>query len=474
MFGFDVDRTSALATSLRAAAQDSGRRSAALRALLDEGNALAGQPGTPLQRVGSWLGLSSAECRGVDTIASDAPDLATEIGRRLTQLLSCKALLDAGFVVDPGSVFLDELPADPKEVTEALASFRASLEADPGMNGNHDDMRRAVLALSQLGGAEMDAAVAALDDGELRELNGAISKGDGVFASNGLDHDERLELANLLFSKVGTAGILRLSTFVPTLQPALSEDALSNYPEIRFAPASGPLIVDGVDVQSDLNQGYLGDCWFLAALGSVTSTHPDFVAEHVTENANGTFTVKLYRDDGTPVEVTVTSDLPTIGTTADPRLVFARSPERMATGELWLAVYEKAFAQYKGSYGAIEGGHGDWAMPVITGNPAERQAPSDFTLEEVATHIGEGDVMTLGTTNDKTLWWGDDDHRIAEGRIVSNHEYVVQSVDLDATPPTITVLNPWGSRSSAQHIVTVTESEFHQYFDGISIGRAAS
>lgn len=256
------------------------------------------------------LGLSSAECRGVDTIASDAPDLAAEIGRRLAQLLSCKALLDAGFVLDPGSAFLDEAPADPQKVAEALTRFRESLEADPGMNGNHDDMQRAVLALSQLGGAEMDAAVAGLEDGELRGLNGAV--------------------------------------------------------------------------------------------------------------------------------------------------------------------YEKAFAQYRGSYGAIEGGHRDWAMPVITGNAAERQPPSDFTLEEVATRIGAGDVMTLGTTDDKTLWWGDEDQRIAGGRIVSNHEYVVQSVDLDATPPTITMLNPWGSTGSAKHIVTVTESEFHQHFDGISIGRADS
>lgn len=73
LFGFDVDRAPALATNLSAAAQDSGCRSAALRALLDEGNALAGQPGTPLQRVGSWLGLSS-------DIMSESADASTEVG----------------------------------------------------------------------------------------------------------------------------------------------------------------------------------------------------------------------------------------------------------------------------------------------------------------------------------------------------------------------------------------------------------
>src|SRR5699024_1416700 len=60
---------------------------------------------------------------------------------------------------------------------------------------------------------------------------------------------------------------------------------------------------------SRIDQGELGDCWFLAGAGAVANRDPDFIREHMQQNDDGTWTVTLY-DDGEPVEITVEPTFP--------------------------------------------------------------------------------------------------------------------------------------------------------------------
>jgi hypothetical protein len=57
---------------------------------------------------------------------------------------------------------------------------------------------------------------------------------------------------------------------------------------------------------------------------------------------------------------------------------------------------------------------------------------------------------------------------VDNGQIVTSHEYSVQRVDLGAHPPTVTLLNPWGATNQAPQEVTLTEDQWHQYFNEVS------
>jgi hypothetical protein len=80
--------------------------------------------------------------------------------------------------------------------------------------------------------------------------------------------------------------------------------------------------------------------------------------------------------------------------------------------------------------------------------------------------------VTFGTKNDKFLGlFGDDDHRIDGGELVSNHEYFLSDV-LQVDGHTFYVLhNPWGSgQSQAPYEVTIPEEDVDDYFNEVSVG----
>jgi hypothetical protein len=53
------------------------------------------------------------------------------------------------------------------------------------------------------------------------------------------------------------------------------------------------LFVNGVSY-NDVDQGQLGDCSFMASLASVAALDPNFIYEMITDNHDGTYTVRLY------------------------------------------------------------------------------------------------------------------------------------------------------------------------------------
>ena len=112
------------------------------------------------------------------------------------------------------------------------------------------------------------------------------------------------------------------------------------------------------------------------------------------------------------------------------------------TNTQWIAIYEKAAAQYLG---------------------------------QIDQMLNDGRAVTTGTRKDSGfLWWSGDGEYIDDGKLVSGHEYSVESVDMNAHPPTITLLNPWGTGSMNDHgqsigKVTLTEDEWHKYFREIGV-----
>jgi hypothetical protein len=107
--------------------------------------------------------------------------------------------------------------------------------------------------------------------------------------------------------------------------------------------ASGSLFQNGISYQ-DIDQGAVGDCYFVASLAGTAFRSPDTIRDMFIDNNDGTFTVRFYNGDKTDY-VTVDRYLPT---TAAGNAAFAGwggGSYNESNNELWVALAEKAYAQ---------------------------------------------------------------------------------------------------------------------------------
>ena len=105
-------------------------------------------------------------------------------------------------------------------------------------------------------------------------------------------------------------------------------------------PLYGP---SGAPTYQDVNQGYLGDCYFLSSLGEIALKDPSAIESMITSNGNGTYGVR-FMVDGQPDYVTVNSELPVMGAgyqwANGSTLEFANG-----NSDDWVALIEKAYAE---------------------------------------------------------------------------------------------------------------------------------
>ena len=144
---------------------------------------------------------------------------------------------------------------------------------------------------------------------------------------------------------------------------------------------------DGDQTTEDLKanqveQGALGDCFFIASMNAIGSANADFLEDSVKyDPETETYKVRFYEGQyGTPKEVWIEVDgyLPT---TKDGSSAYAGSANG---GSKWGPIIEKAYAKFKGGYDVIgEGGTGRIAMAELTGNRSRSKNPSSMSEEEV-------------------------------------------------------------------------------------------
>lgn len=151
----------------------------------------------------------------------------------------------------------------------------------------------------------------------------------------------------------------------------------TNQSAVRYGgDRSDPVAVQGAGdanriAPSDVSQGMLGDCFFLASLAAVAKFYPNLLAGNISgPDGDGQYSVRFYRKTmfGTFEEVVirVRPNFPEIGTSG--QAAYAKEGDNQ---EMWVMLYEKAYAQLLGSYGTLnQGGVAEDALEALTGREA--------------------------------------------------------------------------------------------------------
>lgn len=150
-----------------------------------------------------------------------------------------------------------------------------------------------------------------------------------------------------------------------------SKVSMSGYSSftVSYKTLAKPLFSASGPVLSDVNQGYLGDCYLLASLSEVADQNSSAIKSMFTDNGNGTYGVRFYVN-GVATFVTVDTNLANGGT------IF-----NYCGSSLWASLAEKAYAQlqasgvitgniynYGNSWSTIgNGGAPEYALAEITG-----------------------------------------------------------------------------------------------------------
>ncbi|MBN3907588.1 MAG: hypothetical protein HWQ35_13820 [Nostoc sp. NMS1] len=274
-----------------------------------------------------------------------------------------------------------------------------------------------------------------------------------------------------------------LGTFAATAQ--FSEQQGGSSYGFTYAEAQGNLFGSSGYAQiGDIDQGGLGDCAFLSALGATFGPQSnDFgnqrssvIDSMIIDNGDNTYTIRFY-DNGTPNWVTVNSYLATyndqlFGASANGSRNLSDS-----SNVLWAPLVERAYAQWRewreGAAGYNLIGNGDHPyrpLGFVTGRTATQYGAggtgdfSSVTFTQIVNSLQNGQAIELGRyTQSNTSY------------IVGGHAYAVTNAYVSTSgEQRITVRNPWGidglspNGDANDGFVDLSFSEFRSSFDSIA------
>lgn len=261
-------------------------------------------------------------------------------------------------------------------------------------------------------------------------------------------------------------------------RPRAVDDNLSHY---QYAEAKGPLFGYGGPAIFDADQGSLGDCYFIAALGSLAARNPQAIRNMFIDNGDGTLTVRFF-NEGKAEYVTIDWWLPS----RDGKLVYANGG-RPVVGQspLWAALAEKAFVILSesgwsgqsviGEYGHDEddGVNGGWSHDVLkmVANISAKREVLQYVFEDETgqkiIHLPNSEMLLnsfrqsmMNPANWKTVISTSKEFVLRDGvkqvpQLTGPHAYILWSADDNG----ITLFNPWGFTSNTSPFVSVSWEE---------------
>lgn len=263
---------------------------------------------------------------------------------------------------------------------------------------------------------------------------------------------------------------------VDLADPMLHKDDLdrAGRPNFSLRRFKGPAIVRGVR-PADVNQGYLGNCFFPSAMAAIANARPDAIKQMIRSHDDGTYGITFKRWDEpsyayVDVEVKVDGDLwvrasgePLYGTSGSTN----RNPEEM---ELWYPLIEKAYAKWKGgSYQRIGGGgvSADVFEQVLGLWPVceeIKELGSDKVWQQIKTSCDAGMPVSAGTHGEKR------DALYTNTGLYSDHSYTVLGYEEKDGLRLVKMRNPWGESEPPGNghddgVFTLPFADFCKYFE---------
>ena len=181
---------------------------------------------------------------------------------------------------------------------------------------------------------------------------------------------------------------------------------------------------------SDVNQGEVGDCYFLSSLAAFAGQNPQKLEQSAVDLGDGTYAVEFFTN-GTPSFVRMSNYLPAGGFEG---LDYAHPG---TNNTMWAAIMEKAFAYFRTGANTYASTNSGWMGEVYSdlNVGSVNFFPSSYTesafYNMLLSDMNGGKEVTVGTTNAPNL--------------VSDHAYTLISVSIDGSGAThYTVRNPWG------------------------------
>jgi hypothetical protein len=202
---------------------------------------------------------------------------------------------------------------------------------------------------------------------------------------------------------------------------------------------------------TDVNQGQLGDCWFLAAVGETAVLDPSLIEKMITVHANGTYGVEFWVN-GKADYVTVNDALPTY-TNGAMQWDGSRMVNASSTTSLWVPLIEKALAQLSEQNGVVTGedyaggqdqyyelnAGGGEGISLLTGQNTADYAIAGRSTSGLAALLGQMNA-DLAAGNDVLM--GTSEQPVG-GDLVDDHMFAVTGVNVAAG--TVRLYNPWGA-----------------------------
>jgi hypothetical protein len=234
-----------------------------------------------------------------------------------------------------------------------------------------------------------------------------------------------------------------------------------------------PLFSSSGPRPQDVEQGALGDCYFLAGLAAIAKDSPLALTQHIVDFDDGTYGIRLgnsfYRVDG---------DLP-VASSGSSAPVYAGLGQG---NSMWVAVVEKAFAHYRkgaGTYASIEDGRGDEANRAFGSTAAGKKSFSSYgnataMANDIYTRWSKRQAVTVGFNGDKKKSVSPGDP------IVFGHAYTVITVRRNSAGAVTSIVlrNPWGydgggstDSNPFDGLVTVTPAQIFKYAGSVTYGR---
>ena len=258
-----------------------------------------------------------------------------------------------------------------------------------------------------------------------------------------------------------------LGTDLPSSKVAMSGSPTFS---VTYSTVTAPLYGVAGPVMSDINQGYLGDCYLLSALAEVANQQSAAIKSMIVDNGNNTYGVRFFVN-GTAEYVTVDQALADGGT------------EFNSGSAIWASLVEQAYAEfqaqgvetgnnvnYGNSFSTIgNGGAPENALEEITGASAitdfsaarsnwtsyvyNGPAISNSSLGQATIKSGLSTASVLSTLA-ADLLVGDDvilssytDATDSKGKTTLVSDHAMSIYGYDATTGMLEVRNPWGAMS---------------------------